>query len=91
MAIRKELLSPKNAEKIQRENDRERNRPHVLLSDRLCRHESARRLIFLGLERHYIECVLSGRLEAWKQAAHAAADLLSCTSDIEFVRRTETP
>ena len=89
MAKRKELLNRDNAEQIQRTCDRQRNRPHILLSDNVYRHEDARRLIFLGLEQHYIECVLSGRMDDWARAARAAVDLLSYLSDIEFVRRSE--
>lgn len=89
MTNRKEPLNRDNAEQIQRAVDRQRNKPNVLLSDALYRHEEARRLIFLGLERHYIECATSGRMEDWKRAAHAAVDLLGYVADVEFVRRKD--
>lgn len=65
---------------------RERMRPVAL--DRLGRHEEANRLLFDGLMHHYAECVLSGRLDVWAKAAHAAVDLIACDR-VQFAKRCE--
>ena len=74
-------------EALQRAYDRSRSAPHVLLSDNLHRHEQAVALIFEGLRQHYLECLQSGRLTDWANAAHASVDLLACANGIKFVRR----
>jgi hypothetical protein len=80
-------LSAAHAERAQRAYDRARLEPEILLSDKLYKHDDALRLIFEGLQQHYIECVTSGRLEAWARAAHAAVELLSDVPDVEFAQR----
>lgn len=51
------------------------------------RHAGAARLILTGLERHYFECLASGRMDVWKGAAIAAVNLLADVPDVPFQRR----
>lgn len=63
------------AERLQREQDRERNAP-VALFTMLHEEESARQ-IFDGLMFHYLKSLARGRLDLWAKAAYAAVDLLA--------------
>ena len=66
------------AENKQRALDRDRNKPVALAHlDTLDRDESAARLLFQGLNQHYRECLMAGRLDIWADAAHKIVDLLS--------------
>lgn len=62
--------------------------PHTLIN--AVRHEQPVRLIFDGLQQHYFECLTSGRLEAWKAAAHSAIDLLGSAPDDVVVHSRAT-
>lgn len=75
------------ADQLQRASDLDRLEPKILLSDQLYRYEEALKLIFEGLRQHYIECITTGRLDAWMRAAHASINLLGSVPDIEFVKR----
>lgn len=57
----------------------------------VARLEASTHLMFVGLEHHYAECILSGRLDVWRAAAIAAVDLMCSTPTIEFVRRDSLP
>jgi ribosomal protein L2 len=78
---RKQLWTYKDmarGEVMQREMDRLRNAPIALAHlDTADRDESATRLLFQGLQQHYRECLMAGRLEVWATAAHNIVDLLS--------------
>jgi hypothetical protein len=80
-------------EALQRRQDRERTRPHILLSDDhggvLARQDQAVRELFEGFAREYRESLMRGDLEKWRIAVHSAADLLASVSDVEFVRRSK--
>lgn len=67
--------SSEKADAIQRQSDHRRSEPVALFA--LSRGEGAAEKIFEGLHLHYIECLLSGRLDIWAKAAHAAVDLLA--------------
>lgn len=65
-------------EVMQREMDRLRNTPVALANlETADRDESAAGLLFQGLQLHYRECLMSGRLDVWASAAHKIVDLLS--------------
>lgn len=66
------------AEVMQREMDRLRNAPVALAHlDTADRDESATMLLLQGLQQHYRECLMAGRLDVWATAAHNIVDLLS--------------
>lgn len=54
------------------------------------RDESAAQLLLRGLQEHYIECLLSGRLDIWADAAHKIVDLLS-SPNAKVHKRSELP
>lgn len=63
---------------MQREMDRLRTAPIALTRlETADRDESAARLLFQGLQQHYRECLMAGRLDVWATAAHKIVDLLS--------------
>ncbi|MDB5607763.1 MAG: hypothetical protein JWP25_4663 [Bradyrhizobium sp.] len=63
---------------MQREMDRLRTAPIALAHlDTADRDESATRLLFQGLQQHYRECLMAGRLDVWATAAHNIVGLLS--------------
>lgn len=72
---------------LQTQERQDRTRPILLLSDRLETYQSAQRLMFEGLTIHYMECLLSGRLDVWATAAKAAIDL--CAAVPESPERTK--
>lgn len=66
----------------------EQLRPKALAN--LERFDGSARLLFSGLEQHYMECVMSGRLDVWGATAHAIVELL-VSDQIPFARRAELP
>jgi hypothetical protein len=78
---RRQRLSDKDmarGEIMQREMDRLRNMPVALANlETADRDESAAMLLFQGLQQHYRECLMAGRLDIWATVAHNIVDLLS--------------
>lgn len=72
------LLTAAEAETMQRKEDRARNQPVALAE--LSRDDGAASKLFDGLYLHYVECLMSGRLDVWARAAHGCIDLLASPS-----------
>lgn len=53
------------------------------------RPEEALRLMFLGLHMHYIECLLSGRMDLWKKAALGVVELAADLPETTYRKRDE--
>ena len=79
------VLPSWRAEEICRQHERSRRAPKLMLS--LSRYDEAARLFFLGLREHYLDAIASGRLEAWKAAAHASIELMASVPGTEIVSR----
>jgi hypothetical protein len=63
------------AERMQREQDHERNAPVALFE--MLREEDGARELFDGLMLHYLKSFGRDRLDVWAKAAHAIVDLLA--------------
>jgi hypothetical protein len=53
--------------------------PHALLAieARLPQLEESNRLLFEGLQRHWLQALASGQSEKWKRAAHSIVELVA--------------
>lgn len=50
-------------------------KPETLLG--LQKQEEALALMFKGLQQHYIECLVGGRIDVWAKAAHSMIDFMA--------------
>lgn len=78
------------AEQIETMHRKLRTRPHVLLGDRLDTLEASNALMFTGLNLHYLEHLMAGRLDVWAAAAHAAIDLMASPDERPAPRNPPT-
>lgn len=63
--------------------------PHALRE--MVRHIDAMRLFMKGLEMHYEESLIHGRLETWRKAAHGCIELAVDLQGLEVERRSALP
>lgn len=76
-ATRRSDTRRREGERLQREQDRQRNAPSFAEFTTLDREVAAGAKLLEGLLHHYRLAILNGRLDVWESAAHACINLMS--------------